>query len=842
MKLLRLRAQNFRSFERFDLDLNVDGLVAVVGPNGAGKSTIFGALEWGLYGARGRGTLPVRRDGCPDGESCWVEVHFEVGGRAYGVCRVDGKDATLVDLPTGESLCTGRDETSRRVATLLGLTRDMFRGTFYARQREVQALDSDNEVKRRAQVELLLGIERLRRAAAHAATSVKEQKHLVKTLEDGAPDLDSLRAETARIESEAQQAAPIVQVAEAHLEQAKTAREQAKAHLGALRAQEREMIERRARVQAATSTACQERAARDALSVQVTESEAADAELAQAAPLADRVESLAAQEREMDLKRANHERAAELRAVQHRALSDAAGLSNQMVALVEANSGAERSEDATGEASTLEAQIEADERELESLRSAVQEFVTRRQAAERRAGELREQIARGERAALLDSQLAGLPAVELAAEDALNQWHAAQARRTQLDEAIRHDMEHRQAVLSGETQAACPTCRRVYDTGELEDIVAGYDRDLQAAREQLEDIDAELVKLKTASTEVRGRTDVLRALSADRRAIVDVPKEDAMPGLRDEVSELDKELVNLADQENGAQAQLAALSEQIPRLRAYAREAEAARRRFVELDARRAQAENEARLYAEQLSSVGANGYEADAHVRLRTELVEAQAAGQRCAALRAKAGGLELLRRRLAEQEAKVTAADIEQTKLVEAVDEVAVELSALQAADEECATRDKEFDAAYAALLEANRQASSDSEAVAAAHARLQDGRERTTQLRRQRRELRLRSEIADALSAYREDASRRARPTLEHETGLLLGHTTRQRYSAVQLTDSYQLEDRRRSSDPSAAAFLRRRAGSRRPVSASGAIAHARSSARRRDRFRTSRRGVR
>ena len=100
------------------------------------------------------------------------------------------------------------------------------------------------------------------------------------------------------------------------------------------------------------------------------------------------------------------------------------------------------------------------------------------------------------------------------------------------------------------------------------------------------------------------------------------------------------------------------------------------------------------------------------------------------------------------------------------------------------------KRTDAAQAALLDANRQASSDSEAVAAAHARLKDARERTAELREQRRELRLRSEIADALSAYREEASRRSRPTLEHETGLLLGHTTR-RYSAVQLTDSYQLE---------------------------------------------------
>jgi exonuclease SbcC len=48
-----------------------------------------------------------------------------------------------------------------------------------------------------------------------------------------------------------------------------------------------------------------------------------------------------------------------------------------------------------------------------------------------------------------------------------------------------------------------------------------------------------------------------------------------------------------------------------------------------------------------------------------------------------------------------------------------------------------------------------------------------------------------VAAALSVFREEASRRARPTLAQKTSLLLGQTTRGRYSAVQLTDSYQLE---------------------------------------------------
>jgi len=790
MKLLRLQALNFRSFERLDLDLNVDGLIAVVGDNGAGKSTIFAAVEWGLYGLRGRGALPVRRDGSPDDQDCWVEVHFEVGGRAYGVRRVEGRQATLLHLPTGEEVCSGRDETSRRIATLLGLTRDMFRGTFYARQREVHALDSDNEVKRREQVELLLGIERLRRAVAHAQTAVREQQHLVTTLEAGAPDVQALKADAERIAREVELGTPVVQEAELRLEAAKQARGLARALVDKLRARERAMIERRAVAQAAAASAQQEGALCTALREQLTEAEAATAELAQLTPLAERVERLAARERAMDLRRADHERALELSAGRQRALTVAAGLSDRLAVLSEgAGDGTNGGLD--GDDSSPQAQVQAAEEELEALRPALRRLAADRQAAEQRALELGEQIARGQRAAELDAQLADLPAAEHAAEQTLMQRHALQARRAQLDEAIRHDTEHREAVLAGEKQAACPTCKRAYDEGELEAIVAGYDRDLQAAREQLAALDEQLPGLEAAATAARARVQALRLLDAERAALGTVPTIEARPALRDALEAVEAEVGALTAQEARTEAQVTARSEQLPRLRARARAAEERRRAVTELESQRSQAESEARLYAEQLASVGANGYDPQAHGRLRAEVAKAQEAGQRCAALRATADGLELVRQRLADQEARAAAAEAERITRDAAAAEVAVEAAELATAGEACSVAERGVDSAHTALLEASRQAASESEAVAAANARLRDARKRIAELRQQRRELRVRSEVAEALSAYREDASRRARPTLEHETGLLLGQTTRQRYNAVQLTDSYQLE---------------------------------------------------
>jgi DNA repair protein SbcC/Rad50 len=797
VKLLRLQARNFRSFERLDLDLNVDGLIAVVGDNGAGKTTIFAAVEWGLYGLRGRGALPVRRDDARDDEDCWVEVHFEVGGRAYGVHRVEGTTATLFDLTSGEEICTGRDETSRRIATLLGLTRDMFRGTFYARQREVQALDSDNEIKRREQVELLLGIERLRRAVGHAQTAVKEQQQLVTTLEVGAPDVQALQAEAERIAREVELGTPVVQEAELRLEATKKAREEAKARLQTLRVQERTMVERRAVAQAAAGTAQQEHDRCAALREQVAQAESATAELERLAPLAERAERLVARERAMDLRRADHERAAELRAGQDRALTVAAGLSDQLATLAVAEDAGERTRQTNGAAqgdrddSSPQAQVQEAEEELEALRPVLQRLAADRQKADRRALGLSTQIARGQRAAELDAQLADLPAAEDAAEQALMRWHALQARRAQLDEAIRHDSEHREAVLAGEKQAACPTCKRAYDEGELEEIVAAYDRDLQAARDQLVDLDEQLPQFRAAATTARDEAQALRRLDAERRALGAAAPIEDMPALRAALEAAQTAVAELTQHEARTDALVTALSGTLPRLRARVRAAEERRRRIAELEAQRSQADGEARLYAEQLASVGANGYDPEAHVRLRAEVVEAQAAGQRSAALRAGAEGLEVLRHRLADQEARVAAAQAERIRLDAAVTEVAVEAAQLAAAEEASSAAERAVDAAHTALLEASRQAASESEAVAAANARLRHARKQLTELRGHRRELRIRSEVLQALSAYREDASRRARPTLEHETGLLLGQTTRQRYNAVQLTDSYQLE---------------------------------------------------
>jgi exonuclease SbcC len=808
MKLISIAAENFRSFERLELDLRADGLVAVVGDNGAGKSTIFAAIEWALYGTkRGPSSVPVRRDSALEGAVCFVEVQFEIGGRAYGVRRTDKKTARLFDATTDETLCTQLDETSRRVATLLGLSREMFCATFYARQKEVLALDSDNE-RRIAQVELLLGVERLRRATGHARDAVKEQQAVVHALGADAPDVEALKAEAERVEREAQQATPRVQAAEEKLKKAKQDKTRAAEALEALRGRERTMIERRAAAQTARTSAEHETRAADALRAQVAEGESAAAELEKLTPVAVQVDALTASERELDRKRENHERSEKLRSAQRAALERAAQLADRLAAMrrrlaelvpVGALAGDGR-DDADGRGGTghevpgserLAAEISEREGELEALRERESQFYEQLRNADAALSAQREGLRRAEQAAELDRELAAHAEAEGAVERALEGWAQLSAQRAQLDEAIRHDTEHREAVLAGETQAACPTCKRAYDDGEHDAIIAGYDADLQAARERLAELDAQLAELKACGVRLRAEAERLRALAADRRALGDVADAATLAAMREQLASDQAQRDSLDGELGRLSAQRAELASALPSLRERARRAAVAEREAGELAAGQRQAEGEAHLYAQQLAGVGVNGYQPNEHMRVRTQLAEATKAAQRCATLRAKADGLELLRRRLTEQADRARTASEGLAALDAAVGEVAVSDEQLEAAKLACQEAEALVERAGQELIEAGRQASTDSDAVAAARARLADAREQARRLRAARDELRLRGHVADALSALREDAAERARPALEHETARLLGEITRGRYGAVQMSDSYALE---------------------------------------------------
>ena len=513
MRLGRLRGENFRSFESFDLDFNTRGLIAVVGENGAGKSTIFGAVEWALYGnLRGRGATPVLRDGAPIGARCWVELEFESAGRVYTVCRDHKGNARLIDVASGATRADTITGVNHEVAVLLGLDRDMFCGTFYARQNEIQALDSPEEAKRREQLERLLGIERLRRAEAHAAAAAKEQKAVVTAMAETLPDIEALAAEAERIEVAARQGDPAVQEARARLEALTVERRQSRAHLKSLRMQADQAHERAIEAEQARAAAEREQVIRDGFAERAAAARTAERGSLRLQPVAERTDELSAREREMLLLRDNHQRSVTWRTRLDEAMAKAAHLADQLAALpsVLRETDPERLAAAVAEA----------EQRLAELRPQLAQQATEVQIARTRVENLNATISTAQRARDLGAQLAALTGAAAYVESLASSWQETNTRRAEVASQLRHDEEHRGAIIADGAHAACPRCKRAYGD-DWEQILASFERDIDVARAEVGELDAQLADLAEKGRAARSEADRAQQLAGERRALGD---------------------------------------------------------------------------------------------------------------------------------------------------------------------------------------------------------------------------------------------------------------------------------------------------------------------------------
>lgn len=311
MKLLSLRLENFRSFERCELDLNCEGLVGISGSNGSGKSTLLEAINYALYG-RGRGSRMPKpeRDGADPRAKCEVELEFV---QDECVCRVvRGPHVELLEVD-GEKRIDGggQDSLTKAVSELLGVGKNSFVTTFYARQSEIQALN--NPKGRQKELEALLGIDQVRDAYSKAAESVREQKAAVRALDDGLSSLEEAENGLEQAENEAREKAPAVEAAGKAQDTAQLARDQAWQKLTTARTRAEEVFEldSKAAITASELESAQEKveASKEAL----IEAKSAAAEVESLKEAAGRVQELEARLRAHDLEQQAAERAETMR-------------------------------------------------------------------------------------------------------------------------------------------------------------------------------------------------------------------------------------------------------------------------------------------------------------------------------------------------------------------------------------------------------------------------------------------------------------------------------------------------------------------------------------------------
>lgn len=164
MRIHRLRLQNFRQHEDTDLVFG-PGLTGIIGPNGSGKTTVLEAIAWAMYGmdaARGRRDS-IRRRNAPARGRVEVEMQFSIGAHEFRLVRsLNG--AELFQDGVAGAIAVSHSVVTKRVARLLGMSRDEFVNTYFTRQKELAVMGQLTPSERAQFLSRVLGYEKLREA------------------------------------------------------------------------------------------------------------------------------------------------------------------------------------------------------------------------------------------------------------------------------------------------------------------------------------------------------------------------------------------------------------------------------------------------------------------------------------------------------------------------------------------------------------------------------------------------------------------------------------------------------------------------------------------------------
>ena len=163
MYLRSIQLENYRRFKYAQLDFP-DGIVGIIGNNGAGKSTLMEAIAWALYGrqASRTGKDEIKTITAKISDVCRVIFDFQIEDQNYRVVRELKGAASSVDASVfinKKVAARGTNPTNDLIEKTLGMDYKAFITSFFAKQRELNALSDFQPYKRKELLTKMLGIE-----------------------------------------------------------------------------------------------------------------------------------------------------------------------------------------------------------------------------------------------------------------------------------------------------------------------------------------------------------------------------------------------------------------------------------------------------------------------------------------------------------------------------------------------------------------------------------------------------------------------------------------------------------------------------------------------------------
>jgi len=163
MRLVNLNLKNYRKYADEAIDFP-DGLIGIVGPNGVGKSTILEAIAWVLYGNPAARTTKeqIKRQGTNLADYCEVELEIQKDESLSKIVRqMKGANfSSDAAVYTDKKLMArGTHATTEYITEFLGLDREAFFTSFFAKQKELNTLSDLRPAERKNLIIKMLGID-----------------------------------------------------------------------------------------------------------------------------------------------------------------------------------------------------------------------------------------------------------------------------------------------------------------------------------------------------------------------------------------------------------------------------------------------------------------------------------------------------------------------------------------------------------------------------------------------------------------------------------------------------------------------------------------------------------
>lgn len=199
MRLVSLNLKNYRQFKEAAIEFP-DGVIGIIGLNGVGKSSLVESIAWALYGNIAARTEKegIKRVGAPAAANVEVELELEINAVPYRTSRalrgVNQIGQALL-LSQNKIMAESVKGVDAEINYILGMDCKAFYTSFFAKQKELNALTVYTPAERKNVIIRMLRIDAIDKVIDLIRSETREKKLEAEVLKKSLKDENLLESE-----------------------------------------------------------------------------------------------------------------------------------------------------------------------------------------------------------------------------------------------------------------------------------------------------------------------------------------------------------------------------------------------------------------------------------------------------------------------------------------------------------------------------------------------------------------------------------------------------------------------------------------------------------------------